>query len=567
MSDLSVAIPKSDRPRTGRRLAHFGCRAAVPSSTTEYVRHPPVDYPNALSNPGRSIVAVTPKALVLVILVAICLLPRIFSAVRSTSICPDGVMYIRLADAWQQGRFRDAMEGLDLNIYPPLLMSLHRLGLRYETAGKLWGVLISALVVLPMFGLFRRQFDDRIAALCCATYIVHPIFVQWSAEVIRDQTFWFLYMTTLYLQWRAVTEIRHGYFFAAGMAMTLATLTRFEGFFLVIPLIFWSAWRFAALAETPLRLRLILGVTIAVTAFPAILVLANVVWLSAHSQWVFSRLSPLKLVENWWQGMVNPAAAPPGTPEELQNLSLLRLIAIYVPALVKGLSPLFALPMLIGMWTRRRTWARSDHQALFCTALVVMAAAWVHAWSGRVSCDRYYLPIVLMASPFAALGMLAISRRLLLWSERLHASPRLCRLAVAAPVAIVLLGSATVALASKDNRRQAELDLAMWVRRENGPNALIFGSEGVTPVIAYHARARFIPLLRVFDDRAVLEVADNKRPDVIMILATRRNDLQETRRLLNELAAHGYREIDRTSLPADTDDSLVVMERAKIRKD
>jgi 4-amino-4-deoxy-L-arabinose transferase-like glycosyltransferase len=456
------------------------------------------------------------------------------------------------------------MEGLDLNLYPPLLMSMHRLGLRYETAGKLWGVLISALVVLPMFGLFRRQFDDRVATLCCVFYAVHPIFIQWSAEVIRDQTFWFLFMTTLYLQWRAVTEIRHGYFFAAGMAMTLAALTRFEGFFLVIPLVFWSVWRFAALADKPLRRRLILGLTLAFTAFPAILVLANVLWLSAHSQWVFSRLSPLKLVENWWQGMIHPVALPPGAPEELQNISFLRLVEIYVPALVKGLSPLFAVPMLIGMWTRRRTWARSDHQALFWTAVVVMAAAWIHAWSGRVSCDRYYLPIVLMAAPFAVLGTLAVSRRLLLWSERLHAGPRLCRLAVVAPLVIVLLGSATVALASKDNRRQAELDLAAWVRRENGPNALIFGSEGVTPVVAYHAHARFIPLLRVFDDRAVLEVADEKKPDVIMILATRRNDLQETRRLINQIAARGYHEVERHRLPPNTDDVLVVMEREKI---
>jgi hypothetical protein len=564
MSYPSATIAMSDRQRGGRCFAPIDQSAAVPlHSSFTYLRNLPTDYPNALDAPGPWRMALPPQTILMLSLLLGCLIVRLIGALQTTSICPDGVMYIRLAAALEEGRFREAFEGLNLNLYPPILMLLHVLGLSWETAGRLWGVLISSLVILPLFGLFRRQFDDKVALVSCLLYAVHPVVFQWSTELIRDQTFWFLFTCTLYLQWRAVTEVRWGCFFAAGMTMTLAVLTRFEGLFLLIPLLFWTVWRCRALAEKPLRRRLIAGAIVAVTAFPAFIILANAFWLSRHSEWIFSRLSPLILVEQWWSGIMHPAISPPGTPVELQNLSFLRLVSIYVPALVKGLSPLFAVPMLIGLWCRRRLWARRDHQPLFYTAVVVMTAAWIHAWCGHESCDRYYLPIMLMASPFAAMGLLAISRWMLVWSEKKHAGRMFCRLAVAAPLAIVLLGSATVAFASHDHRRRAEVDLARWVQQEYGSGSLIFGSEGVTPVVAYYSRAKYLCLMKVMDDRAVMDITRDNRPDVILILATRRNDLQETRRLIDGLVKMGFREMQRDRLPADVDDVLVVLARVK----
>ena len=231
-----------------------------------------------------------------------------------------------------------------------------------------------------------------------------------------------------------------------------------------------------------------------------------------------------------------PLLAPPGTPVELQSLSFFRLVGIYVPAMVKGLSPLFAVPMLIGLWGWRRVWARRDHQPLFYTALVVMAAAWIHAWCGRESCDRYYLPIVLMASPFAALGLLAICRRFLLWSERFRAQHAVLPIGRGGargdrPVGQRghrLLEATTTAAPPKSK-------LAEWMRREYGPSPKLFGSEGITPVIAYYSGAQYATLTKAMDDRTVLDSAREIRPDAILILATRRKDLHETRRLIDEL--------------------------------
>lgn len=566
MSYSPATFVENDRTRASRRFAHWGNAIAKPvESLLDYLRNLPDEYPNALACPGVSLTSPRPRLLLVFFLLICCMIPRIIAMTRISGVCPDGVMYIRLATALEEGRFRDAFAGMNLNVYPPILMVLHRFGLDWVTAGEIWGVLVSSLVVLPLFGLMRRQFDDRVAVLCCLLYAVHPVFLQWSAELIRDPTFWLFFTCTLYLSWRAVVEIRATYFLAAGAALTLAILTRFEGVFLVLPIVLWFVWRYRALGEKPLRRRLLFGASIALAMFPALIVLVNAGWLCKHSELLFARMSPLKLVEYWWNGIVRPVPLPPGTPAELQNLSFLRMVAIFVPAMVKGLSPFFAIPMLIGLWRLRRVWRRRDHQTLFYMALLVLAAAWIHAWCAHESCDRYYLPIVLMASPFAAFGLFAACRLLLLWSEHFHLGSPLRRLAVAVPLAIVLIGATFFAFRGSDHRRAAEVKLADWMRREYGPAPKLFGSEGVTPVISYYSGGQYATLSKGMDDCEVLASARDIRPDAILILATRRRDLYATRRLIDELCRDGFHEIERDRLPPGTEDVLAVLGRIKMK--
>ena len=219
------------------------------------------------------------------------------------------MLYIQLAKAFEAGDLRAGFREMALNVYPVILMVLHRLGLDWETAAALWGVTISSLVVLPLWGWVRRQFDDRVALVACLLYIVHPKFIEWSPEVMRDQTFWFLFMLAIYWLWRAVTEVRYGYFIAAGAAITLASVTRIEGLFLLIPLVLWTFWRWLALrdraAEAARRRR-----SCASWFSRRCLALVNVAWLYGHAGWVGIRLSPLARVQPWLEWLLGhgPAA-------------------------------------------------------------------------------------------------------------------------------------------------------------------------------------------------------------------------------------------------------------------
>ena len=82
------------------------------------------------------------------------------------------------------------------------LAGLHRLGFDWETAAEFYGVLLSTLAVLPLFGWVRRQFDDRVATVACLLYAFHPKLIEWSPEAVREPSFWFFFLLALYLAMR-----------------------------------------------------------------------------------------------------------------------------------------------------------------------------------------------------------------------------------------------------------------------------------------------------------------------------------------------------------------------------
>ncbi len=112
---------------------------------------------------------------------------------------------------------------------------------------------------------------------------------------------------------------------------------------------------------------------------------------------------------------------------------------------------------------------------------------------------------------------------------------------------------------------QAEVELAAWVRQEFGPSAKIFGSEGVAAVVAYYANTTSATLWKKMDDAAVIETIGQLKPDVILLSATRRKDLTETRHLIEKIEQLEYAEIGRSGLPHGTDDVLVVLTRGHVK--
>ena len=242
---------------------------------------------------------------------------------------------------------------------------------------------ISSLVVLPLWGWLRRQFDDRVALVACLLYVVQPKMIEWSPEIMRDQTFWFLFVLAIYWLWRAVTEIRYGYFLATGAAITLASLARVEGLFLLIPLVLWTFWRCLALQTG--RQKLLVGAALCVLVFPLLLVSINVGWVCSRSGWASIYLSPLAHVRPWLEFVLGRDTGDAG---DAPPLRLGRMIWVFIPTMTRGLAPVFALLMFGGIWRWRNVWRRRDHQTLFWTAVVIMCGIWIQLWFDRTICPR-----------------------------------------------------------------------------------------------------------------------------------------------------------------------------------
>jgi hypothetical protein len=420
---------------------------------------------------------------------------------------------------------------------------------------------MAGLVVLPLYGWLRRQFDQRVALAGCFLYAVHSELIRWSPEVMRDQTFWFLFVLSLYLLWRAVTEVRLWLFIAAGLTIPLAAAVRFEGLLLVVPLGLWSCWRWRALGQS--RTRLAVGALCCAGAGPALAALVWLAWLPGCSAADWFRARPLVLARGWMEWMVAPLSGnhgglSPVLPRSLGPISPGRMLEIYLPTVLKGLTPLYVVLLGVGIAGSRRLWRRRDHAALALAGGILLLAMWVHLWAGHSSCKRYAFPLVLMSCGFAALGLLRLSAAV----AKLVRSPSGIALAPA-----VLLGgiSLAVAFSSDCGARAERVRLGHWLRNELPAPCVLFGPDGFTQVVNYYAQGSCTSFSPAADAESVAELTERCRPDAVLLPQDQAN-FRRDGPLVRGLEAAGFQPVAAGLAPMGCGRVLVLSQEGR-RKD
>ncbi|MEN6405619.1 MAG: glycosyltransferase family 39 protein [Thermoguttaceae bacterium] len=518
----------------------------------------PDNYPNHLAATEAERLRWPSSRWVLVGLLLACLVPRAWMAMRIPSVCPDGVLYVRLAQAIDHGDFQAVFrDDMRLNVYPFILAAMHRLGFDWQTGGALWGVLISSLVALPLWGWIRRQFDHRVALAACLLYAVHPKAVEWSPELMRDPTFWFFFTLSLYVLWRAATELRNVWFLAAGAAITLATMTRVEGLFLLVPFVLWTFWRCLALPTG--RGRLLGGALACVVIFPLLLAVADIAWTSSHAGSTMIRVAPLSRAQEWleslWDGQSDEIAG---------HLTLGRMIWVFIPTMTRGLSPIFALLMFGGIWGWRRVWIRRDHQTLFYVALLVLGGIWIQLWIDRMICPRYAMPIVLMASPWAALGLLALLERTARFVRRFDARRIPQVVAVTTLLAAIVAANLTIGLTSNRSyfkTRRAEVEVGRWLD-QNLPKPLhIVGPVGVASVIGFYADCEdsFTTYRRDAAESTIVALIRSEKADVVILRPSKQQTPRQCLALANRMKRQGWSPLGPDVLPEAQDEFYLLV--------
>jgi 4-amino-4-deoxy-L-arabinose transferase-like glycosyltransferase len=417
-------------------------------------------------------------------------------------------------------------------------------------------------VVLPLWGWLRRQFDDRVALVACLLYIVQPKMIEWSPEIMRDQTFWLLFTLAIYWLWRAVTEVDYGYFLATGITIAMASLARVEGLFLLIPLVLWTFWRYLALQTG--RRKLLVGAVLCVLAFPLLVVLINLGWVCSRSGWASIYLSPLARVRPWLEFVLGRDAGDAGDGPPLR---FGRMIWVFIPTMTRGLAPIFALLMFGGIWRWRNVWRRRDHQVLFCTAVVIMCGIWVQLWFDRTICPRYALPIVLMASPWAALGMLDLMARLVRIAQRIHWGSRAQQAVVVAIAVIVVAINFTDAMTSNtkyfETRRIAE-ELGYWVQDEFSAPPVLVGPMDITPIVSYYSHSSPYQTFRwESTDDTILRIVAESKASVVLLPPGKLLKPQRCAALVDRMKSLGLEPVVPAALSATSVDLYVLVRNHK----
>ncbi len=491
-------------------------------------------YANPLTLPAPSAERVAPATRWMIGLFLLCLVPRAIEAWKIDTLCKDGVFYIQLAEGFERGDIEAGLGRLRLNTYPLILASLHRCGLDWETAAEWWGVFISSLAVLPLFGWVRRQFDVRVAAAACFLYAVHPKFIEWAPEAIRDPTFWFFWSCSLYAIWRAATEVKWVWFGVAGAAITLALHTRFEGWFLYLPLVWWSACRYRTLVEQ--RWKIAAGTALTFCVCPALLLLVNLTWLAQQPRWELGNFGRLEYVVLWYQAATKKlATSPQATIEPTETVSEPRLPAApaveradvvmprmstrrtalaYANALRRGIGGAFGIMWLLGFMACPRFWLRRDHLVLFAVSLCVASGIWIHLWYAQATSSRYFLTIVLLASGCAGVGWLKACDWLS-WATS-KVGGRLWTLRTALTVFLLLIASAGIgqAVTNRYTGRQRDAALGRWLHAQFGSHPRLVTS-GTMELVDHYAAAD-VAILPADREAAARLIADFKPSCVVL---------------------------------------------------
>jgi len=169
-------------------------------------------------------------------------------------------------------------------------------------------------------------------------------------------------------------------------------------------------------------------------------------------------------------------------------------------------------------------------------------------------CPRYVLPILLMGTNYAALGLLGLMARLAIWSRQRAQAARMRVLVTVLPLMVVAFhGVAESMLANRSYfaSRQAVADLGTWLGRDARPIHMIVGPEGVARIAQHYAGADACGWFRMDngDESIITALVRQARPDVLLLRPTKSMDAGRCAKLMERMKEFGFEPVDPSELP------------------
>lgn len=202
-------------------------------------------------------------------LVVLAFILRLYAALVPGIIVPDGVVYIDTARMIEAGQWqRVSQEGI-YSLYPFMIIAVHKVFADWEMAGRIISVIFGSLAVLPLYLLFKRMFDIRIAGIAALFFVISPKLVEFSSNVIREPAFWFFSLSALWLVWEGMDRSRWYYMPIASLFIAMSVMTRMEGVALVPVALLWMGWHILKVKE-PGPKKVLVYLVIFLVSFPVI---------------------------------------------------------------------------------------------------------------------------------------------------------------------------------------------------------------------------------------------------------------------------------------------------------
>lgn len=330
----------------------------------------------------------------------------------------DGIRYINSAHELFQGNIAAAFAHEKMLGFTFLLGLVQLLVPDWFLAGKILSLIALVLTTIPLYLIAQELFGRRAAFCTAVVFTVVPSISGKCASVIKDPSFLFLIVLSLWFVLSAIKTSRWGFALTAGLLCCLSVLIRPEGgvFFLVITLFLTVS--LTLLAESR---RLILKSLLAFCALPfgalllaAILSAAGVIPSETLSK-IYARFSyyfqsdPMQVYGSIYQHLKDVEENFPGgqwTNDFFEyaryNIYLVYLIGM-LQTFGKSLFPVFVIPLIYGL-NLRNHWNRSV--ALLLTVLgCFFLMDYLYLISHNFLSVRYLLVPLVLSSVLVGHGM------------------------------------------------------------------------------------------------------------------------------------------------------------------
>ncbi len=173
----------------------------------------------------------------LIILVVSALAIRLFAFSHTLMMNHDGPVYIHQARALYYGLWQaiNTCSGVDyMTFYSVLIAAAYPLTGDWVHAAMTVNLIFGTLMIIPLYLFLRRFLDEKTSFLTTFIFVMLPIFVVQSVNVMRDPSYWFFSILGFYLLVYDDERDTPIVLILSSISFIIATATRFDGIVFIL---------------------------------------------------------------------------------------------------------------------------------------------------------------------------------------------------------------------------------------------------------------------------------------------------------------------------------------------
>jgi hypothetical protein len=430
----------------------------------------------------------------LILLLVIGVVLRIYAFSQIYMISLDGVFpYIPMAKLFYHGEYLQALRQPELPLYPFLISMLTHITGNFELSGQLLSIIFSLAALFPLYFVGRSLFGPRAAFWTTILYLVNPLMLNCSVDVLKEGLLVFLFFSSVYCSLRFLQE-GNGRWLIWTVAFSAAgALVRVSSLVVLVVLGAWLVYRVLSgkVQERRLAYRYL---WVFAAAFGLILIVI-IPGLLGWEFWISKK--PYKVVEGiFYRWFVSdwPALSQMGESS----------LAI-VKRFIEKAYPLPLLLALFGIGWRVKVKEFSAEERYLAFLMVVLI---VILFPTLYASGRYHLPAIFLLYLWAGFGFAKVSK---LIERRFAKYPRLTM----GILAMILLVS--ILPASLKPQRLDKIGLkeaGLWLRKQVLSPPLILTDD---PRVAYYAGGTYLLFPPEARPEEIVEEGEKYKADYLVI--------------------------------------------------